>query len=118
MELFKFFLIFIVLKQSEGMKIHCEYKKESWSILFTVYQCNATVSLLVDSDQSKVTGVTGNHMEGKTNSDVEFLIIQHQNLQAFPKEIEIFPDHYLPLAWFFITFTTQVVNFIFRRDCS
>lgn len=93
MKFLKIFLILIVFTQSQAMTIDCVYFQYAWQIVGEVYQCDASVNLLVDSDQSKVTAVTQNHIEGKGNNDVDYLDIYGQKLTTFPKGIEkLFPN--------------------------
>lgn len=92
MKLLKIFLIAVAFVQIESITLDCEYNQfDGWNSLGPTYECKATVNLLVDnSDQSKVASISQNHLDGKTNSDVEAFSIMDQNLQTFPKEIENF----------------------------
>lgn len=70
------------------MTLTCFYGQGSYTSLSSVYECDAKV--IFNYEQSKVTGVTGNHKQNRTNNDVNFLHIREQNLQSLPKEIEKF----------------------------
>lgn len=75
------------------MTLDCEYLTNNEIQYFTLgpdYQCKATVNFNVDSDKTKVTNVSQNHLQGKTNNDVTFLGIRRQDLEFFPKDIEKF----------------------------
>lgn len=90
MNFLKNILILIIFTQSKSMVLDCKYSNGLWVTLGLVYQCEASVSLIVNSDKIKVINVSGNHEQGKTNPDVELLHIRFQNLQSFPKEIDKF----------------------------
>lgn len=82
----------IVLTQSNSIILDCTFSnfQNAWLTIGTVYQCKATIISRDDEYLSEVTNVTQNHMEGKTNDDVEFLWIIEPNLEVFPKGIEKF----------------------------
>lgn len=88
MKLLNIFIIFIVFTQSEAFSFDCEYDQDTWGILVSVYQCIAEVDSFEESDEVKITKVTGIHLRGKTDDDVELLDIIHQNLRIFPEGID------------------------------
>lgn len=90
MNFLKTLLILFVFTQTNAKGIDCFYYETWWTTLSSVYQCNAKINFIVDSDQNKVTNVTLNHKEGKTNNDVDFLYLGEQNLTTLPKGIEKF----------------------------
>lgn len=90
MKFLNIFIIFIGFTQSESVTLDCRYEQNSWTTIGSVYQCTAKINLLEVFEQIKIERITGKHEPGKTNRDVEFLEIKHQNLQWFPKGIEQF----------------------------
>lgn len=92
MKFFKILVIFLAFTLAESLILNCNYKQSSRSFIGAVYECEAKLirNLIVDRDQSNVTDVTQAHLQGKTNNDVVFLDISHQNFPSFPKGIEKF----------------------------
>lgn len=78
------------------MYFDCYYSIDQWTHVgdgskftsTTIYQC--IVDFIIDSDLSKVTNVSQNHFEGKTNDDITGLDIKKKDLQIFPRDIEFF----------------------------
>lgn len=62
-----------------------------------VYHCNPQVSSTQDRT---LTEVRGNHLSGRTNSDVEYLLIYNQNLNYVPDHIQAFFPNLRGVEWF------------------
>lgn len=60
----------------------------SWVVVGNVYQCSPRV---VQIDQSRnVVGVSQNHLQGNTEQDVKALRFYNQEIDFFPKDIDLF----------------------------
>ena len=75
---------------AESFTIDCQYKEEQiWQYFMWIeelaFSCNGTI-IQLDGDQT-VQSVTGNHTTGKTNSDVQILDMNNENLQYIPTGI-------------------------------
>lgn len=83
---------FALFATSEGVKLECSYGNIEWKIVGEVYRCYAK-EIQVDNERL-VTEISGNHMEGKRNSDVKGVYIRDdKSLTFIPRNLGIhFPN--------------------------
>jgi hypothetical protein len=81
-----FAVVILFFGLSNGIVLDCTYSIETWSGVGSTYYCYATVILANDNDQI-VTGVSGNHLSGRSNNDVKGILIQFQPLDFIPQNI-------------------------------
>lgn len=87
----KNFILFLLFSSVSAITFDCTFDNNTtWSGgVGQLYRCNAKLSGIVDS--RKLTGVTGNHLSGKTNKDVGAIDISgYAGLQYFPQNMKKF----------------------------
>lgn len=77
------------INNSRALVLNCNFQTVNWSVVGSSYTC--TGSFQTVGDVRNVTGVTGNHLDGRNNSDVTAIAVSSQLLMAgIPREIENF----------------------------
>lgn len=89
MKFLKLFLAFTLIAQSRALILNCEYSVTVWDFIGSVYQCKAKI-LSTLQGQSHITDATDAHLAAKNFSDVNFLYLNEQNIQTFPKGFDKF----------------------------
>jgi hypothetical protein len=86
------FTVFAFLAiQSQALTIECIFSIEDWINLFDVYGCTSESVITEPGERwDALTKVTGEHLEGKKNEDVETLNIDNAVFHAIPRGIEQF----------------------------
>lgn len=79
------FILFIALVH--GITFDCQFYDGVWVIAGSVYTCKASIKEL---SGTALTNLSGNHINSKSNFDVEALNIIDQNLAFIPKNIDEF----------------------------
>lgn len=69
--------------------IECLYENTFWGRLNDHYTCNVQNDLNIATlEDAVITSVTGSHMNGRTNNDVDSIYIKYKNVKHFPKNLE------------------------------
>jgi hypothetical protein len=71
-----------------GIFLDCTYRAESWPTLGSIYYCDA--KLIRFNDGRSVTGVSQNHLSGKSDSDVKVINFNNQPIDLIPQNISKF----------------------------
>lgn len=81
------------------LSFDCRFYTSSWSIIGTQYACSARVT--ISNGGNELTGVTGSHQTGRTNSDVKMLVVHDQtHVNQFPGGINNFFPNLIGLEFF------------------
>lgn len=81
-------VILSLLSVSEGLILNCIYSSSfTWTVA-NLYTCKASIVFV--GNPTNVTGVSLNHLEGKTNDDVTGLFISQSSMDLMPQNIEHF----------------------------
>jgi len=92
-----FFCLALLASVTTGVKIQCIYTVTSWHI-GSLYSCVATVVSM--EDPTKITEVSGNHWEGKSNEDVKAFEMYHdKTFTTVPKGYEKFFPNMDAFCW-------------------
>lgn len=75
----------ITMFSVNAVHFDCFYVHDRYGDLGLSYVCYATVTL---NESTRLENVTGNHINGKTTDDVDYLQIWNQDLPFFPEGIE------------------------------
>jgi hypothetical protein len=84
-------LIFVLIASftfSNSLYFECKYSVYDWVISGNMYMCDATV--VFTGDPNAITGVSQNHLPGKTNADVGGFAIHLQPIKRIPANIDRF----------------------------
>lgn len=73
----------------ESVALHCDFKE---NIMYG-YCCEAKGLKITSKDDRTITEVTGEHLEGKTNSDVVYFSAFYNVLELFPLGLATFFDN-------------------------
>lgn len=79
----------IFAQQNDAITFDCSYTIDDWVLLNDVYGCTVKDLKIGDGD-STLESVSGAHIEGKGNDDVETLNIENSTFRTMPKEIDYF----------------------------
>lgn len=92
------FLCICLCTVTTSVIFDCEFTFESRVIIGKVYHCRPSV----DTTESKNTleGVTGEHLSGYSNEDVQYVFLENQNLSRIPSNIESFFPKLLGIEWY------------------
>jgi len=104
-------IIVALASSSSGVVMQCSFFQYIiWNDVSQVYTCwYARVTNY--NDEATVTNITGNHIIGKTNADVEgFVIYLEPNLSRIPRGIENFFPNLIGLAWGNTNLTSLVAD--------
>lgn len=92
------FVIAVVFKATSAIQINCRFEYMTWISMGSRYCCLANVTEWNDFENLHVTGV---HMVGKTNADVQgFEVKNDKNLKEIPLGLEVFFPNLLGLHWY------------------
>jgi hypothetical protein len=72
----------------DGIILDCTYKTAYWDSLGTIYYCDA--KLIRFNDGQSVTGVSRNHLSGKSDSDVKGIKFYNQPMDSIPQNLSKF----------------------------
>lgn len=93
------FLLLAVLSSSNAVTFQCRFAYSEYLPLGLNYSCEATV--IDTGDPEYLFEVTGDHLEGRSNEDVEFLEVLFQDiLYRMPYGITKFFPNLLGMEWF------------------
>lgn len=74
-----------------GVIFDCEFIIVEWTMIEKAYACSP--ELIKSKNENTLESIRGEHMEGKSNEDVQFLYFQNLNMSRLPKDIDkIFPN--------------------------
>jgi hypothetical protein len=80
--------VLLIAVSSNALQLNCNYKDQNWPITGTIYTCFATVEN--SGNGSAVTGVSQNHLPGRTNAHVQGITLNKNNFTFLPSNIEKF----------------------------
>jgi hypothetical protein len=83
-------IVLLIAASSNAIQLNCNYIDHSWPTSGTIYTCFATVGDTGNRNRSAVTGVSQNHLSGRTNVHVQGIALNDNNLHAMPSNIETF----------------------------
>lgn len=86
-------MLIAVFHQSHGIQINCNFVNYLlWPQQGLHYTCQLK-DLVIDSDNVKITGVSGNHRAEHSNEDVEVLWADQQQIKRLPRKLhKFFPN--------------------------
>jgi hypothetical protein len=100
------FAAFLGIKAVKSFVIDCTFREVENLFLGIVYECD-THSLPQSSTNPSITGVTGTHIEGKTDADVTSIFIRGNITLSFvPRVGSVFPNLIAYLLWDPVGFDT------------
>lgn len=73
-----------------GLNLHCKFYFTHLNIIGDAYGCFIGPSENVPVDHNVLESVTGEHLDGRSNTDVELLDISYMELRSLPKNLESF----------------------------
>lgn len=77
--------------QTSGVIFDCTFSVVNWNYIANAYQCRVTV--VVSGNENILLNVTGKHVSGKGNFDVETINVMNQDQKYIPRPIaSIFPN--------------------------
>jgi Leucine rich repeat len=77
------------LSLAEANVLQCSFSVTSkWNVV-NAYTCIGNI--IMTSDSPFITSMSGVHSTGRTNVDVQVVVIEGQNIRFFPRGLEIFP---------------------------
>lgn len=88
--------LFIIIQSAlfvftSGLRFECNFRTSDWTVVGNVYTCQAVV--VHSGSENSLEQVIGVHLEGKSNDDVEFLLVSSQVLNHIPEGIiQFFPN--------------------------
>ena len=77
----EFFAIAALIAVTNGVIFDCDFTLECRVIIGDVYNCRPNVS---NTGTRNLEAVTGSHLPGRSNNDVEYLYVYNQNLNRVP----------------------------------
>lgn len=83
---------------SNGVHFNCTFTFEERVILGAVYHCRPTV--VETESENTLQDVSGKHLSGYSNDDVQYIFVEGQNLEIIPKNIENFFPNLLGIEWY------------------
>jgi len=87
----KFISLLALCGFSNALIFDCKYSLVTYRTSFTLYTCKAKV--ITYNNANFLHGVTGNHWNNYSNSKVEALFVEHQQVLSLPKGIaQSFPN--------------------------
>jgi len=73
------------------MSIECSYSTTYWITLKNFYYCSVNIDPSITTQESaNITSISGNHLNGKTNSDVSGIYANSKTINYFPRGLETF----------------------------
>lgn len=101
-----FCVLFAVVSCVHGLAFVCDFGDFGSKTIGVHYGCNVT-SIIAGDDIDVLEIVTGDHVRGKSNSDVLSLTVQNQQiLNSIPRDIEKFFPGLIKMKWTFGTLTS------------
>lgn len=86
MELIRSLIFFLILNAAHSTTLNCKYRVDS----HTDYECFVDKLEIHTKDARNITAVTGFHVQGKSNSDVNGIRAIYTNISYFPRNLEKF----------------------------
>lgn len=84
-----FFLL--IAASSNAIQLNCRYLDQNWIIAGNIYTCAATINN--SGNGTAVTGVSQNHLSGRTDINVQAVTLNNNSLTFLPSNIdEFFPN--------------------------
>lgn len=87
------FLLFVFSSTTLAFELTCRYKTNTdWWAINDVYFCDLKFDLDIAKSNDVVTTVSGNHLDGKSNSDVVGFRASNKKLLIFPAGLDKYFD--------------------------
>jgi hypothetical protein len=84
-------MIFISVKSTVGLTIECTFRMESWPEINSVYTCYTKT--VTNVGVNSITSLTGTHLSGKKNVNVEAVHFDANSMSSFPANLNsYFPN--------------------------
>lgn len=77
---------------------NCVYTSEARVVIGEVYHCRPSV--VATENENTLESVTGNHLSGRSDADVQYIFLEKQNLARIPKNLESFFPNLLGIEWY------------------
>lgn len=75
------------------MELKCDFEVWTWDSSHRLYTCIVTSAAITKIDDGTIKSFTGNHLNGKSNKDVEAVWFHFTELSFFPRGLQtIFPQ--------------------------
>jgi hypothetical protein len=85
-----------IAASADAVIFQCNFGDAGWITLPNVYTCFATI---IYTETDALEDVKGTHLDGRSNSDVEFVFVQNENTNRLTRNMEkIFPN-LVGLSW-------------------
>lgn len=91
-------LLLLLFSSTSAVIFDCDFGTSTWTSVTDAYTCRPIVT--VSSDETTLTEVRGNHLDSKTNEDVQVVWAQNQRIVSqLPKDLEKFFPNLIVIAW-------------------
>lgn len=81
-----------------SVTLRCDFRSMTWVALGTQYGCGAVFTSY--ENETILTNVTGDHMDGRSDDDVKLLLVSDRYLIRLPINIEKFFPNLIGIRWY------------------